>query len=148
MPVPAYSTDTDHPHTPAWRPSTWYRPFFHTLLFGPLCLGYISQLVDTVIGYFCISFLSNVIYSVLCLYLIQPIGCHTNKIIIITTHPHQHTVLIQGTTNKHTFLFTTSTQQVLMPLRRKDWERFCGFRGQQRKQMSGFLTKPEWRQNY
>ena len=27
--------------------------------------------------------------------------------------------------------------------RRKDWERCCGFRGQQRKQMSGFLTKLE-----
>ena len=57
--------------------------FFHTLLFGPLCLGYISQLVDTVVGYFCITFLSFAIYSVLCLYLIQPIGCHANKIIII-----------------------------------------------------------------
>jgi len=28
-------------------------------------------------------------------------------------------------------------------LRWKDWERFCGFLGQQRKQMSGFLTKLE-----
>jgi len=27
-----------------------------------------------------------------------------------------------------------------MPLKWKDWERFCGFHGQQRKQMSGFLT--------
>ena len=31
-------------------------------------------------------------------------------------------------------------KHVLTPLRWKDWERFCGFRGQQRKQMSEFLT--------
>jgi len=36
---------------------------------------------------------------------------------------------------------------VLMPLRWKGWEKFCGFRRQQRKQMSGFLTKPEQRGN-
>jgi len=29
----------------------------------------------------------------------------------------------------------------LTPLRWKGWERFCWFRRQQRKQMSGFLTK-------
>ena len=34
-------------------------------------------------------------------------------------------------------------KHVLTPLRWKDWERFCGFRGQLRKQMSGFLTKLE-----
>ena len=34
-------------------------------------------------------------------------------------------------------------KHVLTPSRWKDWERFCGFRGQQRKQMSGFLTKLE-----
>jgi len=34
-------------------------------------------------------------------------------------------------------------KDVLTPLRRKDCERFCGFHGQQRKQMSGFLTKLE-----
>jgi len=32
-----------------------------------LCLGYISQLVDTVVGHFCITFLSFAIYTVLCL---------------------------------------------------------------------------------
>jgi len=35
-----------------------FSTFFDTLLFGPLCLGYISQLVDTVVGYFCIIFSS------------------------------------------------------------------------------------------
>ena len=34
-----------------------FRHTFHALLFGPLCLGHISQLVDTVVGYFCITFL-------------------------------------------------------------------------------------------
>jgi len=34
-------------------------------------------------------------------------------------------------------------KHVLTPLKWKGWERFCGFRGQQRKQMSGFLTKLE-----
>jgi len=36
-------------------------------------------------------------------------------------------------------------KHVLTPLRWKGWDRFCacGFRGQQRKQMSGFLTKLE-----
>ena len=34
-------------------------------------------------------------------------------------------------------------KHVLTPLRWKDWEGFCGFRGQQRKQMNGFLTKLE-----
>ena len=32
-------------------------------------------------------------------------------------------------------------RNVLMPLRWKDWDRYCGFHGQKRKQMSGFLTK-------
>jgi len=40
---------------------------FYTLLFVPLCLGYISQLVDSVVGHFCITFLSFAIYTVLCL---------------------------------------------------------------------------------
>jgi len=31
-------------------------------------------------------------------------------------------------------------KHVLTPLRWKDWERFCGFRGQQRKQMSDFFV--------
>jgi len=35
-----------------------------------------------------------------------------------------------------TILFTS-----IRPLRRKDSERFCVFRGQQRKQMSGFSIK-------
>jgi len=39
--------------------------FFYTLLLGPLCLG--SQLVDSVVGHFCITFLSFAIYTVLCL---------------------------------------------------------------------------------
>jgi len=34
-------------------------------------------------------------------------------------------------------------KQVWTPLRLKDLEGCCGFRGQQRKQMSGFLTKLE-----
>jgi len=34
-------------------------------------------------------------------------------------------------------------KHVLTPFREKDWERFCGFHRQQRKQMSGFLTKLE-----
>ena len=42
-----------------------YLTFFHTLLFGPLCLGYISKLVDTVVGYFCITFL-YFLYSFFC----------------------------------------------------------------------------------
>jgi len=33
---------------------------------------------------------------------------------------------------------TTSPAAILRPLRWKDWERFCVFRGQQRKQTSGF----------
>jgi len=38
---------------------------FHTLSFGPLCLGHISQLVDTVVGYFCTTFL-YFLYSFFC----------------------------------------------------------------------------------
>ena len=34
-------------------------------------------------------------------------------------------------------------RNALTPLRWKNWERFCGFRAPQRKQMSGFLTKLE-----
>jgi len=45
---------------------------YHYHRFGPLSLGYISQLADTVVGYFCITFLYFLysffeIYSVLCL---------------------------------------------------------------------------------
>jgi len=38
-------------------------------------------------------------------------------------------------------------KHVLMPLRWKDEERFYEFRGKQKKQMSGFLTKLEERGN-
>ena len=66
----------------------------------------------------------------------------------------QHTDFNEDTTNKsasvacrHTAVKAGLSEKmkkgVLTLLRLKDWETLCGFRGQQRKQMSGFLTKLE-----
>ena len=61
----------------------------------------------------------------------------------------QHTVFNEDTTNESAGVACSNVwlwkleKHVLTPLRLKGWERFCRFRGQQRKKMSRFLTKLE-----
>ena len=80
----------------------------------------------------------------------QAIGASLQKIwkshsipISTTTRLMKALVWPVATYGCESWILRKMKKHVLRPLRWKDWERFCVFRGQQRKQMSEFSTKLE-----
>ena len=107
--------------------------WFTTLVIFERSQGYRSKFTVTEWKCFFFGCDVKVVCRVLC---DKMVGDWVSNIPVTYGCNTQHTAVKTGLSER-------TKKHVLTPLRWKDWERFCGFRGQQRKQMSGFLTKLE-----